>query len=108
MGLPIQANVTDAASPQKRDAQRDAPILSPGSNCWRIEPARRLAFLVDGEEYFRAVREALREAQSSIFILGWDIDSRQRLVPAGANDGWPEPLPIDRRLNPRRQCPYRK
>jgi phospholipase D1/2 len=70
----------------------DAPILAPGRNCWRIAQARKLAFLVDGQDYFRAVREAVREAQRSIFILGWDIDSRQRLVPEGANDGWPEQL----------------
>lgn len=81
-----------AVVPRAPDASPHGPILAPGRNCWRIEPARRLGFLVDGEEYFRAVRESLREAQHSIFILGWDIDSRQRLVPDGANDGWPEPL----------------
>jgi phosphatidylserine/phosphatidylglycerophosphate/cardiolipin synthase-like enzyme/uncharacterized membrane protein YdjX (TVP38/TMEM64 family) len=68
------------------------PILEPGRNCWRIARASKLAFLVDGEAYFGAVRESLRGAQRSIFILGWDIDSRQRLVPDGANDGWPEPI----------------
>ena len=83
---------TFAAAPPPAAAPTDAPILQPGRNCWRIEQARKLAFLVDGEEYFRAVREAVREAQRSIFILGWDIDSRQRLVPDGANDGWPEQL----------------
>ena len=51
-----------------------------------------VAFLVDGEEYFTAVRAALAKAQRSFFILGWDIDSRMRLVPGGANDGLPEPL----------------
>ena len=67
-------------------------ILRPGRNCWRTVHARQFAFLVDGEEYFRAVREALLEAQRSIFILGWDIDSRQQLVPDGADDGWPGPI----------------
>ena len=66
------------------------PILIPGRNCRQIAHARQFAFLVDGEEYFRAVREALLEAQRSIFILGWDIDSRQQLVPDGPDDGWPE------------------
>ncbi len=65
------------------------PILQPGRNCWRTVRASQFAFLVDGEEYFGAVREALLEAQRSIFILGWDIDSRQQLVPDGADDGWP-------------------
>lgn len=48
--------------------------------------------LVDADIYFRAVREAVRNARHSVFILSWDIDSRVRLVPEGANDGYPEPL----------------
>jgi phosphatidylserine/phosphatidylglycerophosphate/cardiolipin synthase-like enzyme/uncharacterized membrane protein YdjX (TVP38/TMEM64 family) len=68
------------------------PILVPGRNCWRIERAERLAFLVDGAQYFTAVRSALAKARHSIFILGWDIDSRMRLVPDGACDGLPEQL----------------
>ena len=51
-----------------------------------------MGFLVDGAAYFRAVREAVREARHSLFILGWDIDSRMLLVPEGAHDGYPEPL----------------
>jgi phosphatidylserine/phosphatidylglycerophosphate/cardiolipin synthase-like enzyme len=51
-----------------------------------------MAFLIDGAAYFRAVREAVREARHSLFILGWDIDSRMRLVPQGARDGYPERL----------------
>lgn len=68
------------------------PRLVPGRNCWRIERAARVAFLVDGDEYFGAVRSALAKARHSIAILGWDIDSRMRLVPDGAPDGLPEPL----------------
>jgi len=67
-------------------------LLAPGRNCWRIERATRLGFLVDGDEYFGAVRKALARARHSILILGWDIDSRMRLVPDGANDGLPAPL----------------
>jgi phosphatidylserine/phosphatidylglycerophosphate/cardiolipin synthase-like enzyme/uncharacterized membrane protein YdjX (TVP38/TMEM64 family) len=67
-------------------------LLVPGRNCWRIERAHRLAFLVDGAAYFSAVRAAISRAKRSVFILGWDIDSRIRLVPDGANDGFPEAL----------------
>lgn len=67
-------------------------VLEAGRNCWRIERATRMAFLVDGQEYFSAVRCALGKARHSIFILGWDIDSRMRLVPDGAHDGYPQPL----------------
>jgi len=51
-----------------------------------------MAFLVDGEEYFAAVRAAIARAQRSVYILGWDIDSRMRLMPQGASDGYPEEL----------------
>ena len=67
-------------------------LLQPGHNCWRIERAHRFAMLVDADAYFRAVRAAIRNARHSVFILSWDIDSRTRLVPEGANDGYPEPL----------------
>ncbi|HVO90749.1 MAG TPA: VTT domain-containing protein [Casimicrobiaceae bacterium] len=75
-----------------RNIAHDPPILEAGRTCWRIDRAHQLAFLVDGAEYFRAVREALLRARRSIFILGWDIDSRMLLVPDGARDGYPEPL----------------
>jgi phosphatidylserine/phosphatidylglycerophosphate/cardiolipin synthase-like enzyme/uncharacterized membrane protein YdjX (TVP38/TMEM64 family) len=80
------------APAETADAGARAALLSPGRNCWRVEHASRVAFLVDGEAYFGAVRSALAQARRSIFILGWDIDSRMRLVPDGANDGLPEPL----------------
>lgn len=48
--------------------------------------------LVDAADYFRTLREAIRQARHSIFILAWDIDSRMRLVPSGAQDGYPEAL----------------
>ncbi|TFV96565.1 hypothetical protein E4K72_17500 [Oxalobacteraceae bacterium OM1] len=67
-------------------------ILQSGRNCWRIERADRFAMLVDAAPYFRALREAIVNARHSIFLLSWDIDSRLRLVPEGANDGFPEPL----------------
>ncbi|HEX2825831.1 MAG TPA: VTT domain-containing protein [Burkholderiales bacterium] len=67
-------------------------LLIPGRNCWRVERARRLAFFIDAAPYFAAVRAAIRRAKRSVFILGWDFDSRILLVPQGANDGYPEPL----------------
>ncbi|HVE48388.1 MAG TPA: VTT domain-containing protein [Casimicrobiaceae bacterium] len=81
---------TAIVAPTRIGASPSQSILAPGRNCWRIEHAKRFALLVDGENYFRAVREAIREAQHSVFVLGWDVDSRMRLVPEGANDGWPE------------------
>lgn len=56
-----------------------AALLKPGHNCWRISGAERLALLVDGEAYFLAFAAAVEQARHSVFILGWDIDSRIRL-----------------------------
>lgn len=50
--------------------------------------------LVDACAYFAALRAALLQAEHSIHIVGWDIDSRTRLVGESglAEDGFPELL----------------
>jgi phosphatidylserine/phosphatidylglycerophosphate/cardiolipin synthase-like enzyme/uncharacterized membrane protein YdjX (TVP38/TMEM64 family) len=48
--------------------------------------------IIDGEDYFRALRDALSNARSSVFILGWDIHSELRLVRDDADDGFPAEL----------------
>src|SRR5215210_570446 len=69
-------------------------ILKAAKNVWRIERANRAAMLVDAAALFRAVREALLQAQHSIFIVGWDLHSQTRLVGENcrAEDGLPETL----------------
>lgn len=60
-------------------------ILQPGRNCWRICKADKLAFLVDGANYFRALHDSLPLAQRQILILSWDIYSQLYLVPPDNN-----------------------
>ena len=50
--------------------------------------------LIDAGAFFGAVREALLQAQRNVFIIGWDLDSRTRLVgeDCEAHDGWPVTL----------------
>lgn len=67
-------------------------ILLPDRNCWQKARAEQAAFLIDGEDYFRAVREAITQAKHSILILGWDIDSRMALLRDPPNDGYPGQL----------------
>ncbi len=62
-------------------------ILKPGLNCWRVERARRVAFLVDGQDYFAAVLAALKAARRSVLLLGWGFDPRTRLLPDGFERG---------------------
>jgi phosphatidylserine/phosphatidylglycerophosphate/cardiolipin synthase-like enzyme/uncharacterized membrane protein YdjX (TVP38/TMEM64 family) len=68
------------------------PILQPGKNCWRIEPADRVRFLVDGAAYFHAFRETAKLAEHSLLIIGWDVDSRFELLRDGPGDGLPSRL----------------
>ena len=61
-------------------------FLRPNHNVWRIERAARAAVLIDAAAFFEAVRGACLKAERSIFVVGWDIDSRTQLVGA---DGRP-------------------
>lgn len=67
-------------------------LLQPGRNCWRLEHADRFKLLIDAADYFSALRRALVQARHSVYILGWDLDSRTVLVPQGSDDGLPEQL----------------
>lgn len=58
----------------------DKKIIRPEENCWRYVQADRASLLVDGENYFRTLHTAISQAQSAVYILAWDIDSRLRLV----------------------------
>ena len=69
-----------------------SPVLCEGINCWCQPRARRAAVAIDGESYFRSVREAILRAENTVFILGWDIHSKLALVRDGADDGRPVEL----------------
>lgn len=56
-------------------------ILQPGRNCWRICHADKLAFLVEGANYFSVLHDSLPLAQQQVLILSWDIYSQLRLLP---------------------------
>ncbi len=61
----------------------DDRILKPGETCWRIEPASRLALIVDAADYFRLVKAAMLKARHSIMLIGWDFDTRIVFEPDG-------------------------
>lgn len=69
-------------------------VVRPGRNAWRVESARRAALLVDGAAYFAALRSTMRRARHAIYIVGWDINSRTRLVGESGepDDGLPAEL----------------
>ena len=68
----------------------DSPtdLLWPPRNCWRIEPASRVAVIVDAADYFRNARAAMMKARRRIMMVGWDFDARITLDRNGeAADG---------------------
>ncbi|MDR5754695.1 MULTISPECIES: VTT domain-containing protein [unclassified Caballeronia] len=70
----------------------EAPFSVPGENCATVQHAERFSLLIDGSDYFRVLREAIGRAERTVFILGWDIDSRMKLTPEGAPDDLPAAL----------------
>lgn len=67
-------------------------VLEVGRNCSRLESAERTAFLIDGAAYYRAFRQAAIHATRSILILGWDFNSRIRMLSDDQSDGFPPRL----------------
>lgn len=81
-GSPGAARRTTLDAPgvaTSRGASGDAPILVPGRNCWRIERASRVAFLIDAEAYFSAFAAAVERARRSVLIVGWDFNGGTEL-----------------------------
>jgi len=70
----------------------DGSLFAPGENTWRTARADRFAWLIDGEDYFRAVRESMEAAKREILIVGWDIDSRIELIRDEDHPLYPSPL----------------
>ena len=49
-------------------------------NCWQSESGNNASLLIDCATYYRALYYAFTHAKHSIFIIGWDIDSRIELL----------------------------
>ena len=60
-------------------------ILKEGRNCWRNAQADRIALLFDGAAYFEALADAIEQAQKTIYIAGWDFNSRISLSRRSGN-----------------------
>lgn len=67
-------------------------IAQPGKNCWRVARASRFYCIQDAADYFRLVRQALLNARTSVFSLGWDITGQIDLEPGATNTNAPTQL----------------
>jgi phosphatidylserine/phosphatidylglycerophosphate/cardiolipin synthase-like enzyme len=61
--------------------RRADSLLIPGDTCWRIDRADQAAFLVDGHDYFSAVKQTMLAARQSIWLLAWVFDPLTRFMP---------------------------
>lgn len=55
-------------------------LFEKGKNCTAVSQARFAAPIVDCANYYRALHEAISASKKNIYIVGWDIDSRIRLI----------------------------
>ncbi|MCV2447607.1 phospholipase D-like domain-containing protein [Paracoccus sp. DMF] len=72
--------------------------FTPGRNCWRVATARCFSVIVDGADYFRALRESLLKARRLVILIGWDFDFEIEMLPGesdadgDAPDGMPNQI----------------
>jgi phospholipase D1/2 len=56
-------------------ASAQQSIFEEGRNCRRVADAGRVAFIVDGDDYFKRFMEAAERARESIIVVAWDFNS---------------------------------
>lgn len=65
--------------------------FEPGRNCWRVATADRLSVIVDGQDYFRILREVLLKAERMVILVGWDFDFEIEMLPGQSDDNGDAP-----------------
>lgn len=76
----LKVKMNDSQKKQENESSHQESILTLRRNCWRIENSTFAAPVVDCSNYYRAIHEAICKAQHTLFIVGWDIDSRIELI----------------------------
>lgn len=67
-------------------------FLITGETCWQIGRAGKMRIIIDGANYFTAVKRALLEARQTIMMVGWDFDTRIEFEPDGKTMDGPNRL----------------
>ncbi|MEO5705737.1 MAG: phospholipase D-like domain-containing protein [Alteraurantiacibacter sp.] len=76
----------------------DAMNSSVEEGVWRYARATRASLIVDGEEYFALIQQAMLKAHQRVFLIGWDFDTRIHLTlgrrwwQKGSKPGYPRRL----------------
>lgn len=76
----------------KQSEQSVDSLFQPGVNCCETDRASHATLLVDCANYYRALHAAIANAKHSVFVLGWDIDSRIKLLRGEYAEGAKHPI----------------
>lgn len=68
-------------------AQNSFRLFEENGNCWWAGNASHATVVVDCGNYYRDLYESISKAKHSVFVLGWDIDSRIELLRGEAARG---------------------
>ncbi|MCJ8517401.1 phospholipase D1/2 [Pseudorhizobium tarimense] len=67
-------------------------ILAEGESCWQKARADRFSVIIDAADFFRFAKQSMLKAKRSIYLIGWDFDTRIRLEPGNKNADRPDKL----------------
>ncbi|MFN7025401.1 MAG: phospholipase D-like domain-containing protein [Pseudorhizobium sp.] len=67
-------------------------ILAEGESCWRVARADRFSVIIDAADFFKFAKQAMLKAKRSIYLIGWDFDTRIRLEPGDSQAKRPDKL----------------
>lgn len=67
-------------------------ILAEGESCWRKARADRFSVIIDAADFFRLAKQSMLKAKRSIYMIGWDFDTRIRLEPGNKQAERPDKL----------------
>ena len=75
-----------------RPTSSTGAILAPGTTCWKIARAKRAAVVIDAAAYFSAIKSTISKARHTVFLIGWDFDTRIVLEPDNPASEFPNAL----------------
>lgn len=67
-------------------------LVVENETCWRIAHADKFSVIVDAADFFRHAKDMMMQARRSIMLIGWDFDTRIRLVPGDDTSDHPDKL----------------
>lgn len=71
-----------------------------GTNCWLTAEASQFSVIIDGEDYFRMLRDVLTKAERLVILVGWDFDFELEMLPGESDADGNAPDGLPNRMGP--------